>query len=271
MGKESIKLYKYLPYDQGSCCVLTRSTIKYTCPLDFNDPFDCRPSYNEEALNEIYRTRPDLLKEIARKGGLSPAQRIQQKKKISKKIKKHITGNGHLDNMLSGVGVVSLSEKADSVLMWSHYAGFHTGFVVEFDIPLVVSRKDVEEGSQNLLALPIEYKSQRPEIAYGVDSDHDVLKKLIYSKSDIWAYEMERRVYDHNRGPGIHFYHRDRLVTSVIAGMKISQDNYDNLKEIVNSLNKNNGTDIRLYKAEACKKNMRSRFPITLTGRRFSV
>lgn len=261
MGKESIKLYKYLPYDQGSCCVLTRSTIKYTCPLDFNDPFDCRPSYNEEALNEIYRTRPDLLKEIARKGGLSPAQRIQQKKKISKKIKKHITGNGHLDNMLSGVGVVSLSEKADSVLMWSHYAGFHTGFVVEFDIPLVVSRKDVEEGSQNLLALPIEYKSQRPEIAYGVDSDHDVLKKLIYSKSDIWAYEMERRVYDHNRGPGIHFYHRDRLVTSVIAGMKISQDNYDNLKEIVNSLNKNNGTDIRLYKAEACKKKYAVKIP----------
>lgn len=261
MDHKSIKLYKYLPYDQGSCCVLTKGTIKYTCPLEFNDPFDCRPSYSEMALDQIHNTRPDLLKEIARQRGLSPAKRIQQKSKISKQIKKYMTGDGHLENILSGVGVVSLSEKADSVLMWSHYAKFHTGFVVEFDIPLVGTRKEAEEGGENLFPFPIEYKSERPEIAYGIDSDRDVMQKLIFSKSDMWAYEMEQRVYDHKRGPGIHPYHRDRLLKSVIAGMKMDQNHYDNLSAIITLLNEKNGTSIEFYKAEACKKTYAVRVP----------
>lgn len=261
MSEKSIKLYKYLPCDQGSCCVLTKGTIKYTCPLEFNDPFDCRPSYSENALDKIHNTRPDLVKEIARQRGLSPAQRVQQKKKISKQIKKHMTGDSHLENILSGVGVVSLSEKADSVLMWSHYAKFHTGFVVEFEIPLIGTQKEAEEGAKNLLPFPIEYKSDRPEIAYGIDSDHDVMQKLIFSKSDIWAYEREQRVYDHKRGPGIHPYNRDKLLRSVIAGMKMDSDNYNNINAIINTLNEKNGTSIQLYKAEPCKKTYAVRVP----------
>ena len=188
MKDRSVKLYKYLPYDQGSCCILTKGTIKYTCPLEFNDPFDCRPAYNEEALDKIHSTRPDLIKEIGRRKGLSPAKRLHEKKKISKRIKKYMLGESHLENILSAVGVVSLSERADSILMWSHYAKFHTGFVIEFEIPLVGNRRDVEQGSQNLLPLPIEYSSERPEIRYGIESERDLMQKLIYTKSDMWKY-----------------------------------------------------------------------------------
>lgn len=35
--------YKYLPFNEGSLKVITEGTVKFTCPLDFNDPFDCQP------------------------------------------------------------------------------------------------------------------------------------------------------------------------------------------------------------------------------------
>ena len=35
--------YKYLPFNEGSLKVITEGTVKFTCPLEFNDPFDCQP------------------------------------------------------------------------------------------------------------------------------------------------------------------------------------------------------------------------------------
>ncbi|SIS82470.1 hypothetical protein SAMN05421760_105270 [Neptunomonas antarctica] len=34
--------YKYLPFDpDGALKIITESTIKFSNPLEFNDPFDC--------------------------------------------------------------------------------------------------------------------------------------------------------------------------------------------------------------------------------------
>lgn len=41
--EDVIYLYKYLPFNEGSLCVLTEGTVKFTSPLNFNDPFDCLP------------------------------------------------------------------------------------------------------------------------------------------------------------------------------------------------------------------------------------
>jgi len=43
---ETIKRYKYLPFDIGSLKIITQGTIKFTKPSEFNDPFDCDPGHD---------------------------------------------------------------------------------------------------------------------------------------------------------------------------------------------------------------------------------
>jgi hypothetical protein len=61
-------LYKYLPVDGsfdspdtlGSLSVIRDGTLKYTSPGDFNDPFDCQPDYDFEAIfNSIPQNFPN--------------------------------------------------------------------------------------------------------------------------------------------------------------------------------------------------------------------
>src|SRR5712691_10080500 len=38
-----------------------------------------------------------------------------------------------LPGLSAQIGILSLAERPDNIPMWSHYAGNHTGFVIEFD------------------------------------------------------------------------------------------------------------------------------------------
>ena len=40
--------YKYLDYSEGSLCVISDGTMKFTAPKYFNDPFDCAPDFDPE-------------------------------------------------------------------------------------------------------------------------------------------------------------------------------------------------------------------------------
>lgn len=237
--------------DDGSLSVLTEGTLKYTCPLEFNDPFDCRPSYSREALRKVGDTKKELLNAAAKRLGLSPAERIREKRKLAKKIENYVGTDEFVEATLSRIGVVSLSTDPANILMWSHYADFHRGFVVGFKIPLFGTRKQGLEGGYNLIPLEVNYSQTRPEVHYGIDSPQAVLQKMVFTKSDHWHYENEHRVIEHRRGPGIHAYNRERLLDSVIAGMNISKNDFQRLSDIVESLRERpKFQHLKLYKAQ---------------------
>jgi len=103
-------------------------------------------------------------------------------------------------DFLPRLRVFSVSEKKDNILMWSHYADYHTGVVFKLNVlpdldnPLCVAK-------------PIIYKSKPPTFftakewiddIIGVKSiDHEKLSlEYAYIKSDVWSYENEWRVWD---------------------------------------------------------------------------
>jgi hypothetical protein len=188
--------------------------------------------------------------------GLSPAQRIQQRGQYIKKLQNYVKSEGQLRDFLRTVGVVSLSVDPKNILMWSHYADFHKGFLVEFKIP-IKKKAYVGLGLQSLAEFlvphDVHYSSERPALKYGVDSNQENLQKLMLTKSVLWKYESECRVIDQNRGPGIHSYNRDKVLCSVIAGMNISDTNYDLLGKEVSLLREHGLSELKLYKAEASK------------------
>ena len=135
--------YKYLPFTEGALKTISEGTIKFTCPLEFNDPFDCLPYYDTTTIGRLPKIRPELFKAAGERRGLSPAQRLQKKGEFVARLRNRINDGTFAKVNLSRVGVVSLSKTALSVLMWSHYAEFHQGFVLEFRIPIKGSRRDL--------------------------------------------------------------------------------------------------------------------------------
>jgi len=232
-----IYLYKYLPFNEGSLKVLTEGTIKFSCPLDFNDPFDCKPAYDENSLREIDKNKSPLIHEIGRKMKLSPAKRLLNKKKIANNIKRYIESGKSRQHLLSEAGVLCLSSNPASILMWSHYADFHKGFVVGFKIPLSGPEHEAKKPGENFIALQVKYSDTRPEYGYGTDAPFDAMEKMLFTKSNHWQYESEYRVWDNRRGSGIHTYNRDKLLYSVIAGAKMQQTHKETLASVIQQLN----------------------------------
>lgn len=241
---------KYLPFSEGALKTLTDGTIKFTCPLDFNDPFDCLPHYDTINIKQLPRMRPDLFKAAGERRGLSPAKRLQKKGEFVARLKDRIDDGSFARDQLRRIGVVSLSKNALSVPMWSHYADFHRGLVLEFRIPIMGTLEDSRLALDRLLPFPVNYQTDRPRIEIGIELPHDLVDKIVLAKSQDWKYEEEERVVDHERGPGIHSYRRDDILTSVIAGLRIDNDNYRNLQTVVTELGKSAIPNLTLYKAQ---------------------
>lgn len=242
--------YKYLPFTDGALKAITESTMKFTCPLEFNDPFDCNPYYNKESILNYPKNRPDLYKKTIQNLGLSPGKGVQAKRKIAASLKNSIDIGEFRRDLIKNVGIVCLSKDALNILMWSHYADFHKGMVLEFRIPIKGTKEDVSLMNERLTPFPVIYSKQRPHIMLGTEKPKDIVEKLVLTKSIHWKYEKEERVIDRNRSPGIYHYHRDEILCSVIAGMNISNTNYKKLQKIVTEASKTNSLNLLLYKAK---------------------
>jgi len=105
----------------------------------------------------------------------------------------------------SAVGVLSLTEKPDHPLMWSHYANNHSGLVLAFDENNEFFRSprhgqpDDAGGARR-----VKYSSERPKFDPLIDvslldnlTDEDAISffdKMFFTKSQAWDYEEEWRM-----------------------------------------------------------------------------
>lgn len=138
--------------------------------------------------------------------------------------------------------VVCLSEKIDSILMWSHYSYNHTGFALGYDLRPLLLPND-----KNLGLYPVIYSDKRYNaeeyLLYLFGSlmqapVHNVdlmssIKLLLYKSLD-WQYEQEWRVIKSvatNLFVG-HSLPISLKPNSIYYGCRISQDDYQKLHEI---------------------------------------
>lgn len=247
-----IYCYKYLPFDEGSLSVIRDSTLKYTSAYKFNDPFDCLPTICERSVDRYLKFKTEMMDIHAQRAVRSPAKRIEFKRRQKLDVRKYLTSGDHLNSILNDTGIVCLSTIPKNILMWSHYANYHQGFVCEFKIK-IYAEEDLLVSAKKLIAFPINYKSQRPVHTYDEQNEVEILKKFLLTKYEIWHYEKEYRVLDFERGPGIHYYDRDNLLVGVIAGAKMHPKDFSALSKEVEKLQKTSIPELKLYKAEMSK------------------
>lgn len=102
--------------------------------------------------------------------------------------------SAEIRRIMADTTIFCVSETHDNILMWSHYAGSHSGAVIEF-------RAAQEVDSPLLVAQPVRYSQEMPRLSYDLmmmdskKSRMKILDIITLSKSEVWAYEKEWRVW----------------------------------------------------------------------------
>ncbi len=124
-----MKLYKYVCADRID--ILLNGLIRFSQPEVWNDPFDCYPSYEDHKEKNPFYIMHKMANLInrAQQGDIPTPKEVEEYETERKRLTKDDVYRYINRKIVS----LSLTEKKDDLLMWSHYANHHGGFVIEFD------------------------------------------------------------------------------------------------------------------------------------------
>lgn len=239
--------YKYRGLGQHTEAIFVRNELFFAAPVTFNDPFDSafriavegqdnQRVFESMAFGQIRKKMPDLtLHETVQAAQQVGAAIIERKAEECREISVQKLARDTTDK----VGVLSLSEKSDDILMWSHYADCHKGICLEFS---------TSQPSFLQKAQPVDYCDEFPSLNLHDIVVNEVLRttaQWILTKARQWAYEKEWRVLDFETGPGPKVFPPESL-TGVVLGCRIS----DKDRERVSSWLQSRGYEVSLYQAK---------------------
>lgn len=189
-------LYHYEKFNPGFLTTTLRDRIIHCSnPVNLNDPWDCKPAFDPHSLDD-----PDVIeREIAWRQE-HPAKHLWAAKMRADpqaRVDFIIGASKSMEKMLSQRRIYCLTPKADSTLMWSHYAENHRGICLEFGV------------ADNLLfrrAGEVEYREAYPRwVPCDINDKPGRVMELILTKSSDWSYEEEYRLISIDAPPSSSF------------------------------------------------------------------
>lgn len=175
-------LYKYYPVEDFLPKIFNGESLRFTCPLNFNDPFESHFGCRLDSFVD----RKEFSKAAIENRGLSPAQRLMEEQRLQRAALNLQTtsSNPHNRAVIENIGVFCLSEVRNSTLMWSHYAKRHEGVCIGF------------QTSESLFkeACEVKYQDKLPVVISGSDDDETLHRKSVLTKALCWEYEKEWRI-----------------------------------------------------------------------------
>ena len=206
---------------------LPGSSFRFTEANDLNDPFEYKKIFREllhpEAMSTEHRKNPEVgIDEALQKIESDPQLALlfslfpeSQKRNFLASLQSILLGvieqptisflNDSLKSTLSQaieyassqLGILSLTENEADLLMWSHYADSHKGFLIEIDTSN--SYFDISDGKESLRRIrKVHYTKNRPpldirrtDVKWEWD---DFYTGMFFTKSMEWEYEREWRM-----------------------------------------------------------------------------
>ena len=207
--------------------IIKNHTLRWSCPLDFNDPFDHKFAFIDESRIEAicdlllgrFETyvwqRDDIQFDETLPFGAHMAhfkknknlQSREEFRKNAETIRQHTIQLGRRALMEFNeetrrsrlqTRVLCLAEENDNLLMWSHYSASHTGAVFklnaidELDTPLLVAKKVRYSKEYPLLVTEEEFVDHALCINR-IDMGRRE-GELLLVKGEDWRYENEWRI-----------------------------------------------------------------------------
>lgn len=179
---------------------LSKDQIFLSCPNDFNDPWDCKPHFNTEILEDAEENERHVAWAVdvcTRRTSMSKEAMEQMRTTL---LTDRIKAASLLDEISAGMApainaryrVYCLGPDVGNLLMWAHYADNHRGVCLEFDL-----NNTVLSG-----ALRCDYLAAFPLMRAYDDSEEGALQALL-AKGDAWSYEKEYRLIAQERSVAI--------------------------------------------------------------------
>ena len=220
-------LFKYLSFSDKLLEQLCYDQVYYADPASFNDPLDCLPVVETDLLNAelesllaqlvVNRSAKEIdaaLKRLRLRGDNATSRRNKltesEAREMLGEINYNATGpevedaaayiRGNLRFAIERelrktheTGVLCLSSKFDSPLMWSHYANQHRGVCIEYDV------SELTDQVLHKVSYGESHKILASQIRDWVFQDNLTARKAIYNaclltKSREWVYENEWRL-----------------------------------------------------------------------------
>jgi hypothetical protein len=224
-------LYKYYSYNANALSVLINRHVWYSKPATLNDPLDLSidfikriSSYDFDYMIEVCKQQPGLSQEYMSE--LDKTHELE-KRQQSPKIRDESweVANNKFRQDIKNSGVFCMSEKNDSMLMWSHYSNCHTGFCVEFVRSPENTLGDTE------ITNPVIYNYDYPKPNPFSDEGRKKCFDLIFlTKSIEWCYEKEWRIVNEE---GDILLPLPGNISSVIFGLNMPYGNKVTIRNIL--------------------------------------
>lgn len=249
------KLYKYREVNQYQLDALGRKAQWFALPSTFNDPFDCQLKLTSES--QYFTSLPFYLNALGLTGrNITTVSSIIQSGKSQRKSDDQIiadiesvifqqqTTNIRLElqnNLQSiqsqnaNIGVLSLAEENDNLLLWAHYAHFHQGICLEFSTNETCPYSGVNVLSDASFTRKVKYGTHYPSLVdlKPYDSTHTELENnLLFFKSNEWEYEREWRTINSIGGQLLPFPGK---LTGIIFGAKITDSDEDKILNVISN------------------------------------
>lgn len=237
LGEKPITIYKYASIDVLKI-ILKEQTLKFSCPTEFNDPFDCdvdlvafnfKGNVNTKVVQEI-----EILKRIFKNNN----QFVSNEN--NKSFWENVYRGAQIEKINSS-RICCFSLQNDIVLMWSHYAEKHYGVCLEFDNSLKqrfknLTDEDISEGH-------VAYEAYN-KINYVAEDRLYAIFKLFLNKSESWSHEKEYRMILINNKPEIQKF-IPKFLNAIYFGIKVPNEQ---IKYLINEFNSNEFEHLKFYK-----------------------
>ncbi len=211
-------------------------------PSKFNDPFDCkalltlkRDCDQEEyvkfvrnnAIDSIGRNLDNEEKQLYKESAIKVfknSDRNQLSRNINNTIKEC------LYKSINEFRILCLSRNYNDILMWSHYAEGHRGFVLQFDTKALL--ENFKQPPQEVVYPP---NKSFPSIKDF--NEKNCVHMFLITKSSQWEYEEEWRILMHieykdnpeEKGKGYKF--KNGLITGIILGCEMKDPKKEKISE----------------------------------------
>lgn len=195
-------VYKYLSPERRS--YLSNELLRFSQPDALNDPFELLPTISKEQAAKIVETYIRMQKQKPVFSGSRNERRAAERAnaKTDREVVKHLKENSDIirekffddarKTLNSKIGILSLSRRWDSALMWSHYANAHTGFCVGLKRDHPIFKQKGNPLDPTRMVSSVEYSDQRIPVSLVQGKPIDM--GVIYRKSTDWSYEQEERM-----------------------------------------------------------------------------